>query len=52
MEKDLLDGHEGQPLKNTIRIKGSEDNVNILKASKAIDIYTITRPPYSRYYGN
>ena len=52
MEKDLLNRYEGQPLKDIIRTKGSEDNANILKAFKAIDIYTITQPPYSRYYSN
>ena len=52
MEKNLLDGYKGQPIEDIIRIKGSKDNSNILKASKAIDIYTIAQPPYSRYCGN
>ena len=52
MEKDLLDRHKGQFLEDTMRTKGSKDNINILKASKAIDIYTIAQPPYSRYCGN
>ena len=42
MEKDLLDRYKGQLLENITKIKGSKDNANILKASKAIDICTIT----------
>ena len=52
MEKDLLDKYKGYPLEDTIRTKGSKDNANILKAFEAINIYTITQPPYSRYCGN
>ena len=52
MEKDLLNRYKGQPPENATWIKGSENNINILKAFKAIDICTITQPPYSRYCGN
>jgi hypothetical protein len=52
MEKDLLDGYKGWPLEDTIRIKGSEDNANILKAFKAINTPIITQLPYSKYRSN
>jgi hypothetical protein len=42
MEKDLLDRYKGWLLENATRIKGSEDNANILKAFKAINTLTIT----------
>jgi hypothetical protein len=52
MKKDLLNGYKGWPLEDIIRIKGSEDNVNILKAFKAINTPTIAWLPYSEYYSN
>ena len=40
MEKDVLIRYKGQPLKDIARPKRSKDNVNILKAPKAIDTPT------------
>jgi hypothetical protein len=33
-------------------IKGSKDNINILKAPKVIDTPIIVWPPYSKYHDN
>ena len=42
VEKDVLIRYKGQPLEDVVRVKRSKDNVNILKAPKAIDTLTIT----------
>jgi len=40
MEEDILIGYKRQPLEDIVRAKRSKNNINILKAPKAIDTPT------------